>query len=302
MQIFGGGQSAPKGAAGDLIKDATDASFARDVLEASKEVPVLVDFWAPWCGPCRTLGPMIERAVTAAKGKVKLVKINVDENNAYAGQLGVRSIPAVFAFDKGRPVDGFMGALPEGQIKAFIDRIIGGDDAGAEALLADAKAALEAGDVGGAAQLYAQILQTDGENVKAAAGMAQCFLAAGQTEQAKELIDSLPPEAAKDPDVASVKAKLALAADADPEALRAAAARASANPDDLQAQFDYGVALSAESRLEQAADVFLGLIAKDRDWNEGKAREHLLKVFEAAGPASAVAKNGRRKLSAILFS
>ena len=301
MQFFSGGDAPAQAPAGDLIKDATDASFPQDVIEASKEVPVLVDFWAPWCGPCKTLGPMIERAVQAAGGKIKLVKINVDENNAYAGQLGVRSIPAVFAFKDGRPVDGFMGALPEGQIKDFIDRMTGAADA-SEAQLEQAQAALDAGDVGGAAQLYAQILQTDPSNLKAAAGMAECFIAAGQVEQAQELLDQLPPEAQTAPELASVKAKLDLAANADPEALRAAAANARANPDDLQAQFDYGVALSGESRFDQAADIFLAIIGQDKDWNEGAAREQLLKVFDAAGPTSDVAKTGRRRLSTILFS
>src|SRR5262245_28314110 len=195
---------------GDVIKDATDASFAADVLDASRETPVIVDFWATWCGPCRQLGPALERAVAAAGGAVKLVKIDIDKNPAYAGQLRVQSIPAVFAFQDGRPVDGFMGALPESQVKAFVERLAkaGGAGAGVDALLAMARESLEAGDAGGAAQAYAEVLQDDPQNLKALAGLARLYLQSGDAERAREVLEMAPANA-KDPDLDGVRAALA---------------------------------------------------------------------------------------------
>lgn len=297
---FGKPQDAPKGA---LVKDATDASFRADVLDESMNQPVLVDFWAPWCGPCRTLGPMIERAVAAAGGKVKLVKINIDENPAYAGQLRVQSIPAVFAFDKGRPVDGFMGAIPESQIKQFIERLAGGGAQGADtaALVAMAEESFTLGDIGGAAQAYAQIVQLDPENVAGLAGLARCYLAGGDPERAAEVIGMVPPEKANDAAVASVRAALALKAEGGGDA--AALARAvAANPGDHQARFDLAGALAAQGDLAGAVDHLLTIVEADRDWNDQAARKQALKIFEAAGLASDIAKAGRRRLSAILFS
>jgi putative thioredoxin len=288
----------------DPVKDGSDQAFMADVIEASRETPVIVDFWAPWCGPCKTLGPPLEKAVRAAKGKVRLVKINIDENPGVAGQLGVKSIPAVYAFDKGRPVDGFTGAVPESQIKLFVDRLAGaGADEDIEALLDQAAESLSQGDLGGAAQSYAMALQMDPANTKAIAGMARAYLSSGDTEQARAVLDLAPPEKAGDSDIAGVRAALELAASAavagDPRALLQ---QVEANPADLQTRYDLAVALSARGDLEGASEHLLAIIAKDRDWNEDAARKQLIKVFEAAGLASDVAKQGRRKLSAILFA
>ncbi len=307
MALIGLGASKPKtpdAAASDgVIKDATDKSFMDDVVNASKDTPVLVDFWAPWCGPCRTLTPIIEKVVLAAKGKVKLVKINIDENPAYAGQLRVQSIPAVFAFKDGKPVDGFMGAQPESQIKAFVERLVGQVPAGIDELLAAGLESLGLDDIGGAAQSYAEAASLDPGNAKALAGLAKCYLLGGDAERAREVLASIAQEKAKDPDVVAVKAQIALidaAADAgDPSTIAAALA---ASPDDLQARFDLAMAKIGTGDLAGASDELLEIIARERSWNGDAARKQLLVVFEAAGPSSDIARNGRRRLSAILFS
>lgn len=288
----------------DIVKDGTDQGFMAEVVEQSRATPVIVDFWAPWCGPCKTLGPPLERAVRNAGGKVRLVKINIDEQPGVAGQLGVRSIPAVYAFDQGRPVDGFTGAIPESQIKLFVDRLAGADmTAEIEPLLEQAAESVRLGDIGGAAQAYTVVLQLDPTNAKAIAGMARIALAAGDIENAQEILTMAPPEKANDPDIASVRAAIELAGNAanvgDNDEL---GAKVAANPNDLDARFEYAEALSARGDLEAASDQLLTIIEKNRDWNEGAARTQLLKVFEAAGPVSDVTKQGRRKLSAILFS
>jgi putative thioredoxin len=300
MTLIGETQGAP--AAADLIKDTTDASFMADVVEASKTVPVIVDFWAPWCGPCRQLGPAIEKAVLAAKGAVKLVKVDIDKNPAYAGQLRVQSIPAVFAFVDGRPVDGFMGALPDSQVKEFIDRVAkqGGGGSPVDELLEMAKESLELGDAGGAAQAYAQALQMDPANVKAIGGMARILQQAGDLEQAREVLELAPP-GAKDPDIDAVRAALALAAEA-PSETAEFEARIAADADDHEARVEYAKALAASGQMHEAVDQLIESIRRDRAWNEEAARKQLLIIFEAAGQMSDVAKQGRRKLSSILFS
>jgi putative thioredoxin len=296
------GETAGKPAA-DIIKDATDASFAADVLDASRDQPVIVDFWATWCGPCRQLGPALEKAVTAAKGKVKLVKVDIDKNPAYAGQLRVQSIPAVFAFVDGRPVDGFMGALPDSEVRSFVDKVAKlakGGPSPIDAALDMARESLELGDMGGAAQAYAQVLQADPGNAKAVGGLAKVYMASGDAERAQEVLAMAPP-GAKDPDIDSVRAALALAAEApsDTAAFEAALAK---DPADHQARFDLAKALAGRHKLAEAADQLLTIIEMDRAWNDEAARKQLLTVFEAAGATSEVARNGRRRLSAILFS
>lgn len=286
----------------DLIKEGSDATFMADVVEASKVQPVIVDFWATWCGPCRTLGPILEQAVRGARGAVKMVKIDVDKNPAYAGQLRVQSIPTVYAFVNGQPVDGFQGAIPESQIKAFIDKLTGGNsgESDIDQLLSMGQESLGVEDLGGAAQAFAQVLQLQPDNEKAIAGMARVYMQGGDAEQARQTI-AMAKADSKDPEVQSVRAALSLAGDggSDTSDLEA---KVKANPADHQARFDLAGALAASGRFDQAADHLLTIVAADRDWNDQAARKQLLTVFEAAGVNSDVARNGRRRLSSILFS
>ncbi len=292
---------------GDLIKEGTDAGFAKDVIDASRDTPVIVDFWATWCGPCKTLGPALEKAVLAAKGAVKLVKIDIDKNPVFAGQLRVQSIPTVYAFVDGRPVDGFMGAVPESQLKDFIDRLVksaggaGGEDGdGVDALVAMGKESLELGDIGGAAQAFAQALQAEPDNVAAIGGLAKAYLAGGDVERAAE-IAAMAPADAKGAELESVRAALALAKDA-PADTAGLEQRLAKDPADHEARLEYANALAGRGKFAEAADELLTIIAADREWNDGAARKQLLTVFEAAGAGSEVARQGRRRLSAILFS
>ena len=300
MEPIIGDMSAPA----DAVKDGNTASFAADVIEASNEVPVIVDFWAEWCGPCKTLGPTIEKAVKAASGQVRLVKINVDENQQLAQQLRVQSIPAVFAFKNGKPVDGFVGAQPESQIKAFIQRLTG--DAGPspiEQALEQGEAALAAGDVSGASDIFGQVLRADMENARAIAGLCQCLIDSGDLAEAREMLDGLEGKLAIDPAVQSVRAALELAeqsADAgDTAPLRA---RLEANGNDHEARMELSTALLAAGQREEAVDELLESIRRDRNWNDEAARKQLLTLFEAFGHADELTVSARRRLSSMLFS
>ncbi|HBF32436.1 thioredoxin [Rhizobium sp.] len=304
---FGAAAPTPK-AAGGYIKDTTTQSFARDVLDESRNQPVLVDFWAPWCGPCRQLTPIIEKVVNAAGGKVKLVKMNIDEHPAVAGQLGIQSIPAVVAFVDGRPADGFMGALPESQVQAFVDKL-GGPDAGADqaaeiaAILEEAKGLFDQGDFDGAAQLFAAVMQADPENAVAVAGIANCMLALNQHERVRQILNDLPEEMSKVPEIQAIAKKLEQIEEArklgDPVALEHTLAL---NPDDHEARVKLAKIRNVEGRRDEAADHLLLVMKKDRTFDDDGARRQLLELFDVWGPKDPATIQARRKLSAVLFS
>lgn len=299
-----GGAPAP---AADLIKDTTTANFAKDVIEASRQQPVLVDFWAPWCGPCKQLTPVIEKVVKEAAGRVKLVKMNIDDHPSIAGQLGIQSIPAVIAFVGGRPADGFMGALPESQVRAFIDKVAGpaaaDQKAEIEAILGEAKALLDQKDIAGAADLFGAILQADPENAAALAGMARCMIAAGQLDNARQTLAAATDEMAKDPAIAAVLKQLDQIEEArklgDPQALEQALA---ANPDDHAARLNLAKIRNVEGDRQAAADHLLMIMKRDRTFEDDAARRELLQFFEVWGPKDPATIAARRKLSSILFS
>jgi putative thioredoxin len=288
---------------GDLIRDTTTRDFVKDVLEESKKQPVLVDFWATWCGPCKQLTPVLEKVVRSFKGKVKLVKMDIDKHPEIAGQLGIQSIPAIVAFDKGQGIDGFMGALPEGQVKAFIEKLVGGK-AGADMAeaVAAADAAFAEGDVAGAAQIYAQVLGAEPDNVAALAGLARCAVSTGDLEQAKGLIGEVPPARQNDPAVAAARAALELAEKtADLGPVTELEQKVAANPADHRARFDLAVALNAKDQREEATDHLLEIFKRDRTWDDDGARRQLVQFFEAWGPMDEATLAGRRKLSSLLF-
>ena len=306
MTMMIGEQTAGTGAAaGELVKDSDTKRFVADVIEASRKQPVIVDFWAPWCGPCKQLGPALEKVVRQANGKVRMVKINVDENQQLAAQMRVQSIPAVFAFVNGQPVDGFMGALPESQLKQFVDRLggQGGMAEEIEAAVAEARLMMEQGDLQTAAQIFASVLQADREHAGALAGLARCQIAAGDLENARATLALVPPSKASDPDVLSATAALDLALNpvdlSEAATLRAAIDR---NPDDFQARLDLAVLLNGAGERAEATEQLLYVIRKKRDWNEEAARKQLVKFFEAWGPKDDFTLAGRRKLSSLLFS
>ena len=292
------------GAGGDLIKDTTTATFMVDVIEASKEVPVLVDFWAPWCEPCKQLGPLLEKVVTAAGGAVRMVKMNIDEHPEVAGQMGVQSIPAVFAFKDGQPVDGFAGSVPESQIKSFIEKLAG-DDAFADeaAELAAAEAALEGDDLQTAVEIYAGMLAKDQQNVVALAGLAKCYVKSGDFDRARETLELVPPKHSSNAAVSAARALLELAEQAgdtgDADKHRAAL---DANPNDHQARFDLALALNATDAREEALEHLLELMGRDREWNEDGARKQLVQFFDAWGATDPSTIEGRRRMSTLLFS
>ena len=290
--------------AADPIKDTTTQAFMKDVIEESKRQPVLVDFWAPWCGPCKQLTPLLEKVVRAAKGKVKLAKMNIDEHPAIPGQLGIQSIPAVIAFSNGQPVDGFMGALPESQVVAFLERLTKGkiapDD---QDVLKAANAALVDGDAATAAQLYAQLLQQDAQNVHAVAGLARCYVETGALEQAKQTLAMVPEAKLGEAPVVAARAALEVAEQAKSLGpLAELEAKVIASPLDHQARFDLAIALNANGKREEAAQQLLEIVKCDRKWNEDGARKQLVQFFEAWGFTDPAAVEGRKKLSSILFA
>ncbi len=288
----------------ELIKNTTTKDFVRDVIDASREVPVLVDFWAPWCGPCRQLTPILEKAVRAAKGAVRLVKLNIDDHPQIPGQMGIQSIPAVFAFQDGRPVDGFMGALPESRVADFIARLVGGDTvADATADLEAAEAALASGDLNTAAQLFGEVLQQDRENAQSLAGLAKCYIKTGDLARAEQTLALVPPAKAETAPVASARAALELARKAgeagDVDSLKA---KLAAEPKDAQTRFDLALALNAKGDRDGALEELLALVAKNRAWNDDAARKQLLQLFDAWGPTDPATVSGRQRLSSLLFA
>ena len=301
LQNLAGATPAP---ADGLIKDTTTQAFVKDVIEESRRQPVLVDFWAEWCGPCKQLTPVLEKAVKAAKGKVKLVKMDIDKHPAIPGQMGIQSIPAVIAFVNGQPADGFLGALPDGQVTAFIERItkdkLGGD---AQDLLKTADAALAAGNAAEAVELYAEVLQEEPGSVPALAGLARAYVETGAIEQAQQTL-ALVPEAKRN-EAAVVAARSALEVAEQAKSVGPVGEleqKVAANPLDHQARFELAVALNAAGKREEAADHLLSIVKRDRKWNEDGARKQLVQFFEAWGPTDEATVSGRRKLSSILFA
>ena len=297
-------QQAQTAAADALVKETTTQAFVKDVIEESKRQPVLVDFWAPWCGPCKQLTPVLEKAVRAAKGKVKLVKMNIDDHPAIPGQMGIQSIPAVIAFVNGQPADGFMGALPESQVVAFLERLtkdrIGGE---AKDLLKAADAALADGDSAGAANLYAQLLAEDNANVHALAGLARCYVETGALDQARQTLAMVPDSKRNEASVAAAQAALQLAEQAKTLGpIAELEQKVAANPLDHQARFDLALALNGKGRRLDALEQLISIVKRDRKWNDDGARKQLVQFFDAWGPTDEATIEGRKRLSSILFA
>ncbi len=297
----GGGMAA---AADSAVIDTTTEGFLKDVIEESKRQPVLVDFWAPWCGPCKQLTPVLEKAVKAAKGKVKLAKMDIDKHPEIPGQMGIQSIPAVIAFANGQPVDGFMGALPESQVVAFLERVTKGKVSPEEKdLLKEADTALAAGNAAEAANLFGQLLKEDSDNVPALAGLARCYVATGNLDQARKTLALVPETKRNDAAVTAAQAALDIAEQAKSVGpIDDLEKKVTANPLDHQARFDLATALNAKGKRAEAADHLLAIIKRDRKWNEDGARKQLVQFFEAWGPTDEATVDGRKRLSSILFS
>jgi putative thioredoxin len=297
-------QQAQTAAADGLIKDTTTQTFVKDVIEESKRQPVLIDFWAPWCGPCKQLTPVLEKAVRAAKGKVKLVKMNIDEHPAIPGQMGIQSIPAVIAFVNGQPADGFMGALPESQVMAFLERLtkdrIGGE---AKDMLKAAETALAEGDAAGAAEIYAHLLAEDSANLPALAGLAKSYVETGALEQARQTLAMVPEAKQNDSAVAAARAALELAEQAKTLGpVTELEQKVAADPLDHQARFDLALALNGKGQRKEALDHLVAIVKRDRKWNDDGARKQLVQFFDAWGPTDEATIEGRRRLSSILFA
>ncbi len=299
-----GGSTAPQA---DLIKEGSDATFMQDVVEASKTTPVIVDFWAPWCGPCKTLGPALEAAVTKARGAVKMVKIDVDQNQVYAGQLQVQSIPTVYAFYQGQPVDGFQGAVPPSQIEAFVAKLakMSGEsaDGGLSEAVEVAEQMIEDGQAQDAADTFVAILQEDGANVAAYAGLIRAHLALGDVDRAEAILNAAPKEFDNAPELDAARAQVMLARQSENAGpLAELKAAVEADPANHQARFDYAVALHAAGQTEEAVNELLAIFRKDKEWNDGAAKAQLFQIFDALKPNDPIVLNGRRKLSSMIFA
>ena len=292
---------------GSLVKEVSEATFMQDVVEASKERPVIVDFWAPWCGPCKTLGPQLEEAVKAANGAVTMAKVNVDENQAIAGQMQVQSIPTVFAFSNGQPVDGFQGAVSASEIKAFVDRVVatnGGEvESGLDSAVASAEQMLDDGDFEAAIETFSAILEEDANNIKSYIGLIKCHIAIGDLDQAEAILNGIPLEISQSAEIEAAHAQIELAKQArDAGPINELALLVEKNPDDNDARFKLAQALHGAGQVEDAVEQLLELFKRDREWNDGAAKGQLFTIFEALEPNNEIVLNGRRKLSSLIFA